>query len=259
MVSTRHHPRPFPEPTTPTPNRATNGTALPNSSLTKTNGTTDPRKGLADKTSSVVEGTGFIHTITPLTMIWLSVSVPLVIWDTFYIFLRPHTMPGGRLHYPVWKPYALYGTVDYIYGWPAWNSHNGFTAAQGALNAVETSMYIYYLVVIFQTSAKGLYTFSDFHTLVHGSRHTRLRAPGVAKAVIILFSATIMTLSKTVLYWLNEYYSGFANIGHNSAWNLGWLWILPNGLWLVFPTVLIYLLGCEIINGLDGSPHEKQD
>ena len=58
---------------------------------------------------------------------------------------------------------------------------------------------------------------------------------------------------------LNEYYSGFANIGHNSAWNLGWLWILPNGLWLVFPTVLVYLLGCEIINGLDGSPHEKQD
>lgn len=109
-------------------------------------------------------------------------------------------MPGGRIHFPVWKPYALYGTVDYIYGWPAWDSQNGFTAAQGALNAVEVLMYIYYVVVVMRTSAKGLYAFSDVHTLVSGSRDTRVRAPGVAKAVIMLFSATVMTLSKTVLY-----------------------------------------------------------
>lgn len=191
-------------------------------------------------------------------------------------------MPGGRIHFPIWKPYALYGTVDYIYGWPAWDSHNGFTAAQGALNAVEVLMYIYYVVVMWRTSAKGLYAFSDVHTLVSGSHDTRVRAPGVAKAVIMLFSATVMTLSKTVLYCespcvvltprlqpcilllsntqgLNEYFSGYAHIGHNSAWNLGWLWILPNGLWLVFPSFLVYFLGCEIISGLDGIPHEKQD
>jgi hypothetical protein len=42
-------------------------------------------------------------------------------------------MPGGKFHSPIWTPYALYGTVDYMYGWPAWNAGIGFTAAQGSL------------------------------------------------------------------------------------------------------------------------------
>ena len=33
---------------------------------------------------------------------------------------------------------------------------------------------------------------------------------------------------------LNEYFSGFANLGRNSAYNFVFLWIVPNGVWLVF-------------------------
>ncbi|KAJ9129900.1 hypothetical protein NKR19_g10143 [Coniochaeta hoffmannii] len=62
-----------------------------------------------------------------------------------------------------------------------------------------------------------------------------------------------MTFSKTVLYWLNEYYSGFDNIGHNSLASLVWLWIIPNGLWLVFPCYMIYSLGSEIVDALSAA------
>lgn len=109
-------------------------------------------------------------------------------------------MPGGKYHLPVWKLYALYGTVDYVYGWPAWESRSGFTAAQASLNVVETAMYIYYLIVIWQSPAKDLYAFRDVETLFLGNRQKTVSGPGIAKAVLVLFSATVMTISKTVLY-----------------------------------------------------------
>lgn len=58
----------------------------------------------------------------------------------------------------------------------------------------------------------------------------------------------------------NEYFSGFASIGHNAAWDLFWLWILPNGLWIIFPGYIAYLLGDELVNALEGaSGNEKED
>jgi len=61
------------------------------------------------------------------------------------------------------------------------------------------------------------------------------------------------------LLGLNEYFSNFENIGHNSWWNLFWLWIVPNGLWLVFPSYMIYALGNEIVSALDGAANTKRD
>lgn len=109
-------------------------------------------------------------------------------------------MPGGSLHWPLWTPYALYGTVDYIYGWPAWNGHVGFTAAQASLNTVETVMYIYYLTVVIRNGAQGIFSFRDLYEFFVGDVDKAIAGPGVAKAVLVLFSAAVMTVSKTVLY-----------------------------------------------------------
>jgi hypothetical protein len=109
-------------------------------------------------------------------------------------------MPGGKFHSPIWKLYALYGTVDYVYGWPAWNGHVGFTAAQASLNAVETAMYIYYFVAIYRNASGNLLTTRSMKAFFLGDDDNSVRGPGVAKAVLYLFSAAVMTLSKTVLY-----------------------------------------------------------
>lgn len=131
---------------------------------------------------------GWSHAPTPATLLWMAVSLPLVAWDTVYVLGRPHTMEGGALHWPVWAPYKLYGQVDHVYGWKAFHAHNGFTGAQAFLNLVESAMYLAYL---------GLY-FARGAPVAAGTRAVGGRAGAVA--VLIGFSAAVMTLSKTVLY-----------------------------------------------------------
>ncbi|KAG5642870.1 hypothetical protein DXG03_002015 [Asterophora parasitica] len=60
-----------------------------------------------------------------------------------------------------------------------------------------------------------------------------------------------MTLAKTVLYWLQEYYCGYCGIGHNSASDLVFYWIIPNGLWIVVPAVIVYRLGTDLVQSLN--------
>lgn len=155
------------------------------------------RKSLASssKSTSLVTTTaaaGWSHAPDAPTLFWLGVSLPLVIWDTVYVLGRPHTMENGWLHWPLWSPYKLYGEVDHVYGWKAFHAKSGFTAAQGALNAVETLMYLAYAWAFFtkavDRSGGG----------VSGKRAITGRCG--AQAVLIGFSAAVMTLSKTILY-----------------------------------------------------------
>lgn len=228
MVSTRGHPKEFPEPDL-TPSKST-----PRASRARSNGK-------------------WAHTSSNLTLLWLFISLPLVAWDTGYVMLRPHSMPGGKLHWPLWVPYDLYGRVDYIYGWKAFNSHNGFTAAQGFLNIVESVMYVYYLYLLLangkQVAARGR---GAPKPSVLGFMGEQRRVEGMtgALASVVGYSAAVMTVSKTVLYGASEYYSGFDNIGHNSVSDLIFLWIIPNGAWLVLPGYILYVTGVEIIQGL---------
>ena len=133
----------------------------------------------------------FSHTPSPITLLWLGISLPLVVWDTGYVLGRPHTMEGGWAHWPMYSPYKLYGEVDHIYGWPALHANNGFTAAQGFLNVLETLMYAAYLWLWY---SRG--------TAPRGQPVTAKAVAGKygALAVLIAFSAAVMTLSKTVLY-----------------------------------------------------------
>jgi hypothetical protein len=57
---------------------------------------------------------------------------------------------------------------------------------------------------------------------------------------------------------LNEYYSNFANIGHNDLSTLAIYWVVPNGAWIVFPSYFIYELGSEIVASLEGRRKVKQ-
>ena len=99
--------------------------------------------------------------------------------------LRPHSMPNGSLHAPIFSPYALYGQVDYIYGEKAYREHNGFTAAQGSLNIVESVGYVGYLWVVWK----------------YGEGEKRVLGGGWGGvACLVGFALSVMTVSKTLLY-----------------------------------------------------------
>ncbi|KAK4539092.1 hypothetical protein LTR36_001930, partial [Oleoguttula mirabilis] len=197
------------------------------------------------------------HTPSNLTLIWLAISLPLVIWDTGYVMLRPYSMPGGFLHAPLWKPYGLYGTIDHVYGFKAYNAHNGWTLAQGSVNAVETAAYLLYLYLVY---AHGEQAATQGRGAPDKAALGRLRGLGesrtvhgrvAAGAVVLAYSTAWLTFSKTVLYWLTEAFSGFDNIGHNDPLTLFFMWIIPNGAWLVFPAYMMYVFGQEILQGLE--------
>ncbi|EGR48523.1 uncharacterized protein TRIREDRAFT_32204, partial [Trichoderma reesei QM6a] len=178
----------------------------------------------------------FAHAPSTATLLWLTISLPLVIWDTGYVLLRPHSMPGGAWHYPLWAPYKLYGEIDHIYGFKAFRAGNGFTSAQGFLNAIETLLYLWYL---------GAWYFAGKRSSSAGYKVVSGRAG--ARATLVGFSAAVMTLSKTILYWANEYYSGFDNIGHNSLEDLILLWIIPNGAWIVGSAYMVWSIGGDLV------------
>ena len=52
---------------------------------------------------------------------------------------------------------------------------------------------------------------------------------------------------------LNEAFSGFDNIRHNSMATLIPLWIIPNSAWLVLPSYMIYVVGMEVWAALDAA------
>ncbi|KAL8903403.1 MAG: hypothetical protein Q9207_003949 [Kuettlingeria erythrocarpa] len=151
-------------------------------------------------------------------------------------------MPGGKWHQPIFTPYALYGTVDYMYGWPAYESGNGFTMAQSSLNVLESACYIAYLYV-FWRHGEGQWTYAQGQQRSIGGGWAGL-------ACLLGFSVSLLTFGKTVLYALNEHFSGYHYIGHNNTSRLVFLWILPNGCWIVLPAYMIYAFGTEILQGL---------
>lgn len=185
MVSTRHHPREFPPPATPNSNAVVKSTPSP--------------------TASGNSRTKWVHTPSAAVTIWLVFSIPLIFWDAGYVLLRPHSMPGGKFHSPLWTPYALYGTIDYIYGWPAFNARNGFTAAQTVMNLVETAGYLYYLFVVYRygttVTSSGRASRKQNKGLVWFLKEDKSIAGRTgAIALLVAFSASVMTVSKTALY-----------------------------------------------------------
>lgn len=183
---------------------------------------------------------------------WLLISVPLVLWDAGCILLGPHSMAHDKLHSPVWTPYVLYGTIDYSYGWPAFNARNGFTIAQTVMNLVETAGYIFYLYTVYVYGVSATDSGRGSKKGVEGLRWL-LKSDKVvsgregAIALLVGYSVSVMTVSKTTLYWLNEIFAGFQNIRHTEISSLILLWAVPNCLFLLFPSYNIYILGAEIL------------
>ncbi|ODA76930.1 hypothetical protein RJ55_07446 [Drechmeria coniospora] len=271
MVSTRSASRPatsdgpddVPSPTTPPKSvkrrpgrppasakvtrRASRSSTTTTTTTTTTAATSPTRRATRRKRAAP---TTWQHAPNSLLLAWLAISLPLVVWDTGYVLLRPHTMDGGSLHWPLWVPYRLYGAVDHVYGWKAFRSGSGFTGAVGLMNAVEIAMYLYYLWALCPRSEGSV---------AAAGRWRAVTGHAGAVAVAVGFAAAVMTLSKTALYWLHEYYSGFDNIAHNSLARLIFYWIIPNGAWLVGPAYMVWCLGGDIVDGLEAASGHAAD
>ena len=84
----------------------------------------------------------------------------------------------------------LYGEINHLHGLNAYTAKSGFPSAQAIMNIVESTLSLEYIY------------------LVHlGGKSKRISKVTNAKradpkAPLIGFAAAVMTLSKTLLYWL---------------------------------------------------------
>ena len=166
-------------------------------------------------TTTTMSDPGWSHAPSRLALAWLAVSVPLVLWDSAYVLLRPLTMPGGSLHRPLWVPYALYGQVDHMYGVKQWVAGNGFTAAQSIVNLVESLLYVVY-VALWWFNAQSL------PAQKRGAGRRVVSGRLGAWTALVGFSAAVMTVSKTAVY---------CRLSPPPPWRSGGLCEASVGLW----------------------------
>ncbi|KAF7368729.1 hypothetical protein MVEN_00197700 [Mycena venus] len=155
--------------------------------------------------------------------LWFLLTAPVIAWDIGYCFMRPRSMEGGDLHW-FWAPYSKYQKIDLLYGTAALERGDGFVNAQALLNLVETSMNLIYL-----------YT-----------AHITAWPP----APLIGLTAAALTLSKTILYWAQEYFCGLCSVGHNDLGDFI-TWILSNAPWGIATSLIIARLGKDLIDDLN--------
>lgn len=93
--------------------------------------------------------------------------------------------------------------MDTFYGVVAWEERDGFTSAQAFMNLVETALNFLYL-----------YLGANFPV------------SKIGQVNLVGFSAAILTIAKTILYWLTEYYSGMRHTGHNDWQTYIFLWVV---------------------------------
>lgn len=223
MVATRNHPRDFkPPPENESPRKRTTRASTAASEIKqeikeepkeepRARSPTSPPPSAFSRTARYVNSSApstrraaaWSHTPSHLTLLWLAISLPLVIWDTAYILLRPHTLPGGALHKFLWAPYALYGQVDYVYSAAAYHTGLGFTAAQGTMNAFETAAYLVYLYMVFvygQSEERQGSGAPDKGWAGRLAESRTLYGRMAVVAVLLNYTTLVITLSKSVLY-----------------------------------------------------------
>jgi len=125
-------------------------------------------------------------------------------------------MKGGDLFW-IWKPYDTYIQVDKLYG----KMNDTFVVGQTLMNIVENTINIAAVSLHFKNHPAGL---------------------------VVGTVGLSLTLGKTILYSLLDVLCNFCNTGHNDLTTLVLLYILPNGLWLLFPFIGIITLGNKIVH-----------
>ena len=152
---------------------------------------------------------------------WAIVGSLVCLWDATYVLLRPRTMAKGDL-FDFYLPYAKYITVDPLYG----NLQNAFVLAQSWVNLLEITMALTSVVL--------------YHLL--GRRNL---------ACLLLLIASVMTWSKTVLYFIHDYFHrplhpqdpsiDIAMVEHI------FLFVIPSLIWIVFPLACIWTVARQIV------------
>lgn len=151
--------------------------------------------------------------------VWLLISSILVTIDALFVILRPRTLPGGKWNY-LFPHYNIYIHVDKRYA----DLNDTFNYGQSFMNLAEMCLNIIALIM-YNKGKVGL-------------------------SVLVAFMVSTMTFSKTVFYFLvsSELCGGQHFVNHNDWKSAVFLYIIPNGIWIVVPFLSMVATGKIIVD-----------
>lgn len=155
-----------------------------------------------------------------LSLGWLLVSSPLCLWDSGYQIARPRSFAGEDLHW-IWKPYVYYANVDFMYGRQKYDLHDGLPLSIAYMDVLESV--VNFLVVYF--------AFRQHNSL----------------ALVVGLIVSTATFWKTVLYFVQDMFSGFQSTKQDTRTQYWLVYFLPNIWWILFPGYIMVFFASKLI------------
>ncbi len=158
---------------------------------------------------------------------WAIIGSLICIWDATYVVTRPRSMAKGDLFH-LFSPYAKYITLDPLYG----NLQNAFVIAQSYANYFELTLTLFSVILYHIVGRRNL-------------------------GCLVLLISSVMTWSKTVLYFIHDYFERQLHPQELpievQAWEYLFLFIIPSSLWILFPFACMWNIGRQIIRILNST------
>ena len=144
---------------------------------------------------------------------WLIFTSIINVWNIGFVLNRPTS-----IYNPIWSlSYGIYTQVDTLY----LDMNDNFIYSVSLINGFEVLLNCISLLTL-------------------GLRH--FRAAGIIALIV-----SSMTLSKTIMYLLMEIVSGFEHTKQNNGLTFLTFYIFPNMLWILIPTLAIYVTSAAFI------------
>lgn len=163
---------------------------------------------------------------------WAVIGSLICIWDATFVLTRPRSMAKGDLFH-IFVPYAKYITVDPLYG----NLKNAFVIAQSCMNYIELTLTLFSVIL--------------YHLL--GRRNL---------GCLILLIASVMTWSKTVLYFIHDYFERPLHPQELpikiETWEYLFLFIIPSSFWIILPFATMWNIGGQILRLINSTNNRKK-
>ncbi|XP_041358250.1 uncharacterized protein LOC121375085 [Gigantopelta aegis] len=149
-------------------------------------------------------------------VVWFFVTAIICIYDALFIFLRPHTLPGGKYGH-FYYLYKYYIALDKRYQ----DLKDDYVFTVSLMNVFEVLVNVITIAL-------------------HYGRH---------RAVVPLaYTVSVMTLWKTVHYFLMYFeFSGTTQYrAGNPLWDEFLLVVIPNVIWIILPAATMAVLWNQI-------------
>ncbi|KDR78743.1 hypothetical protein GALMADRAFT_223993 [Galerina marginata CBS 339.88] len=164
--------------------------------------------------------------------LWFLITAPIILWDAGYVLMRPRSMEGGDLRW-FWSGFDTYERIDNVYSVKGYHEKAGFAPAAAVSNLIETSLNLIYLYSVY-LSPRNI-------------------------APLFGFAGAGLTLSKTTIWVLQEYFCGLCSRTETSDfYEILKFWIAPNVVWFTLCSLIVVRLGRDISASLSRpSPKER--